>query len=97
MSEKIAVMVVTSSADRPQIYSECVRNLSGFNRTKLEQDGGNSVGLVQELLQAQVRTPVTSLPHEPNWELEATSSFLTLDWDLISCIDLTRIELQRGG
>ena len=40
MSEKIAVMVVTSSADRPQIYSERFRNLSGLNRTKLEQDGG---------------------------------------------------------
>ena len=54
VSEKIAVMVVTSSADRPQIYSERVRNLSGFNRTKLEQDGGNPVGLVQDLLQAHV-------------------------------------------
>ena len=41
--EKIAVMVVTSSADWPQIYSERVRNLSGFNRTKLKQDGGNPV------------------------------------------------------
>ena len=38
---------------------------------------------------------ITSLPHEPNWELEATSSFLTLDWDLISCIDLTRIGLRE--
>ena len=52
LSEKIAVMVVTSSADRPQIYSERVRNLSGFNRTKLEQDGGNPVRLIQDLLQA---------------------------------------------
>ena len=50
--EKIAVMVVTSSADRPQIYSERVRNLSGFNHTKLEQDGGNPVRLIQDLLQA---------------------------------------------
>ena len=38
MLEKMAVMVVTSSADRPQIYSERVRNLSGLNHTKLEQD-----------------------------------------------------------
>ena len=45
--EKIAVMVVTSSADRLQIYSERVRNLSGLNHTKLEQDGGNSVRLIQ--------------------------------------------------
>ena len=29
LSEKIAVMVVTSSADRPQIYLERIRNLSG--------------------------------------------------------------------
>ena len=43
LSEKIAVMVVTSSADWPQIYSERVWNLSGFNRTKLKQDGGNPV------------------------------------------------------
>ena len=50
--EKIAVMVVTSSADRPQIYSERVRNLSGLNHTKLEQDGGNSARLIQDLLQA---------------------------------------------
>ena len=50
--EKIAVMVVTSSADRPQIYSERVRNLSGLNHTKLEQDGGNSARRVQDLLQA---------------------------------------------
>ena len=41
--EKIAVMVVTSSADRPQIYSERVWNLSGLNHTKLKQDGGNPV------------------------------------------------------
>ena len=54
LSEKIAVMVVTSSADRPQIYSERVRNLSGFNRTKLKQDGGNPVRLIQDLLQAHV-------------------------------------------
>ena len=47
-------MVVTSSADRPQIYSERVRNLSGLNHTKLEQDGGNSVRLIQDLLQACV-------------------------------------------
>ena len=52
MLEKIAVMVVTSSADRPQIYSERVRNLSGLNHTKLKQDGGNSVRLIQDLLQA---------------------------------------------
>ena len=50
--EKIAVMVVTSAADRLQIYSERVRNLSGLNHTKLEQDGGNSVRLIQDLLQA---------------------------------------------
>ena len=50
--EKIAVMVVTSSADRLQIYSERVRNLSGLNHTKLKQDGGNSVRLIQDLLQA---------------------------------------------
>ena len=37
---------------------------------------------------------ITSLPHEPNWELEVTSSFLTLDWDLISCIVLTQVELR---
>ena len=37
---------------------------------------------------------ITSLPHEPNWELEATSSFLMWDRDLISCADLTRIELK---
>ena len=54
VSEKIAVMVVTSSADRPQICSERVRNLSGFNRTKLKQDGGNPVRLIQDLLQAHV-------------------------------------------
>ena len=47
LSEKIAVMVVTSSADRPQIYSERVRSLSGLNHTKLEQ-----VRLIQDLLQA---------------------------------------------
>ena len=50
--EKVAVMLVTSSADRPQIYSERVRKLSGLNHTKLEQDGGNSVRLIQDLLQA---------------------------------------------
>ena len=50
--EKIAVMVVTSSADRLQIYSERVRNLSGLNHTKLKQDGGNSVRLIQDPLQA---------------------------------------------
>ena len=50
--EKIAVMLVTSSADRPQIYSERVRKLSGLNHTKLEQDGGNSVRLIQDLPQA---------------------------------------------
>ena len=54
LSEKITVMVVTSSADRPQIYSEHVRNLSGFNRTKLKQDGGNPVRLIQDLLQASL-------------------------------------------
>ena len=52
--EKIAVMVVTSSADRPQIYSERVGNLSGFNRTKLKQDGGSSARLIQDLLQADM-------------------------------------------
>ena len=52
MLEKIAVMLVTSSADRPQVYSERVRKLSGLNHTKLEQDGGNSVRLIQDLLQA---------------------------------------------
>ena len=49
-------MVVTSSADRPQIYSERVRKLSGLNHTKLEQDGGNSARLIQDLLQAQKAT-----------------------------------------
>ena len=52
MLEKIAVMVVTSSADWPQIYSERIRNLSGLNHTKLEQDGRNSERLIQDLLQA---------------------------------------------
>ena len=52
--EKIAVMLVTSSADRPQIYSERIRNLSGFNRMKLKQDGGNPERLIQDLLQAHV-------------------------------------------
>ena len=56
VSEKIAVMVVTSSADRPQIYSERVRNLPGFNHTKLKQDGGNPARLIQDLLQAQKAT-----------------------------------------
>ena len=37
-------------ADRPQIYSERVRKLSGLNHTKLEQDGGNYV-------RGQVRPP----------------------------------------
>ena len=32
MLEKIAVMLVTSSADRPQIYSERVQKLSGLWR-----------------------------------------------------------------
>ena len=45
--EKIAVMLVTSSADPPQIYSERVRKLSGLNHTKLEQDGGNPARLIQ--------------------------------------------------
>ena len=51
-SEKITVMVVTSSADQPQILLG--RNLSGFNRAKLKQDGGNPVRLIQDLLQAYV-------------------------------------------
>ena len=37
---------------------------------------------------------ITSLPHEPNWEPEVTSSFFKLYWDLISYTDLTRIELK---
>ena len=36
------------------LTSKRVRNLSGFNRTKLKQDGGNSVWLIQDLLQACV-------------------------------------------
>ena len=36
LAEKITVMVVTSSADRPQICSERVRNLSGFNRDETQ-------------------------------------------------------------
>ena len=54
MSEKIAVKVVASSADPGPIYSERVRNLSGFNRAKLKKDGGNPVQLIQDLLQAHV-------------------------------------------
>ena len=37
---------------------------------------------------------ITPLPHELNWELEATSSFLMMDRDLISCADLTLVELN---
>ena len=61
-------MAVTSSADRPQIYSEHVRNLSGFNRTKLKQDGGNPVRLIQDLLQAYVMhvSKIDDLGYEPN-------------------------------
>ena len=54
LSEKIAAKVVTSSADPSPIYSEFLRNLSGFNRVKLKQDGGNSARLAQDLLQACV-------------------------------------------
>ena len=48
--EQIAVMVVTSLIG-PNSH---MRNLSGFNRTKLKQDGGNPARLIQDLLQAYV-------------------------------------------
>ena len=48
VTEKIAVKVVTSSADPGPIYSECFRNLPGFNRAKLKQDGGNPLWLRPE-------------------------------------------------
>ena len=62
------------------------QNLSGFNRTKLKQDGGNPVRLIQDLLQAHVmhvskiddlrRNHQQHVPHEP--ECEDSCAMITL-------------------